>query len=111
MKDYRPWHFKKRRLTSLDTEDKINIINSVKVDKQTFLEAARIHKVNLCTVRYLMHSVENNKDYIEELLVIDSQKQDIQDKVVNIVNDLLKQRAVIENTNTIRLQLDKHTNQ
>ena len=42
--------------------------------------------------------------------MIDSQKQEIQDKVVSIVNELLAQRAIIENTNTIRLNLDKESN-
>jgi len=72
MKDYHPTKYKRRRLSSLDTETKIKIINSIVIDKQTHVDAARIHKVAHNAVKVLVKKVKKNKDYTKELLFIDS---------------------------------------
>ena len=70
-KDYHPTHYRRRKMHELSTDDKIAIINSVIVDKESHLEAARIHKVILSIVRFLVKKVKKNTEYVKELLMID----------------------------------------
>ena len=56
-KDYQPRKYVKKRVGNLTTNNKIKIINSIIVDKQTHIDAARIHKVSPVTVRLLVNKV------------------------------------------------------
>ena len=61
-------------------------------------------------MRVLVQKAYKKDDYVRELFAADSQKHVVQDNVVSIVNELLSDKQYIDNTNSIRLNLDKSTN-
>ena len=77
-------------------EEKIRIVHQVLVEYQTQTEVAREHRVSNGVVCRLVRKAQKNRNFLQELVNVQSRKEDKVELIKSVVQELNENKEVVD---------------